>query len=96
MPVQRIPPERVDEELAKADEVRDPPVPVTAWLLLDGQHWPGRLLGWANDPNGGNDGLRGLVHGVREYAPGFETEFLTWVRAEHIAQRGAPTDRPGS
>jgi len=34
--------------------------------------------------NGSNDGWRGLVGGVREFAPGFGAEFLTWVRAEDI------------
>jgi hypothetical protein len=73
-------------ELDKCDELREPPVPVTAWLLLDSTAYDGLLYGWAADPNGGNDGWRGLVGGVREFAPGFWAEFLTWVRAEDVRQ----------
>ncbi|MGY1660774.1 hypothetical protein ACI78Q_06055 [Geodermatophilus sp. SYSU D00705] len=79
--------ERLDEELDKADELRDPPVPVVAWLHLDGQEWAGELYGWARNPNGADDGLRGLVLALREYAPGFWAEYLGWVGAEHIRQR---------
>jgi hypothetical protein len=78
---------QLDFELAQAEELRDPPVPVAVWLLLDGREHDGLLYGWAPNPRGANDGWRGLVRGVREFAPGFEAEFLTWVRAEDIRQR---------
>lgn len=79
--------DRLDFELDKCDELRDPPVPVTAWLLLDSAAHDGLLYGWAADPNGGDDGWRVLVGGVREFAPGFEAEFLSWVRAENLRLR---------
>lgn len=85
--VQRLPAGRLDEELAKADEVRDPPVLVWAWLTLDSREVRGELYGWADNPNGADDGLRGLVLAPREYAPGFWAEYLGWVRAEHVRQR---------
>ena len=85
--MQRVPPERLAEELGKVEDPRDPPVPVTAWLFLDGREWDGELLGWAVNPNGGDDGLRGLCVLAREYAPGFWTEALLWVPAEAIRQR---------
>ncbi|HEX2074280.1 MAG TPA: hypothetical protein VHF92_10880 [Geodermatophilus sp.] len=44
------------------------------------------MYGWAENPNGAEDGWRGLVYAVREYAAGFEAEFLGWVRAEDIAR----------
>lgn len=78
---------KLDYELTKLDERRDPPVPVTALLLFDCPEVDGLLYGWSTNPNGAGDGWRGLVRGVREFAPGFEAEFLTWVRAEHIRQR---------
>ena len=87
MDAQRLPPGRLDEELAKAEELRDPPVPVTVWLLLDGREWDGELLGWSQNPLGGDDGLRGLCVLAREYAPGFWTEVLLWVPAEAIRRR---------
>ncbi|MCW2904675.1 MAG: hypothetical protein JWO67_6940 [Streptosporangiaceae bacterium] len=79
---------QLDYELGKCDELRNPPVPVWAWLSLDGREWAGDLYGWAANPNGADDGWRGLVGGVREFAPGFGAEFLGWVPAEHIRQRG--------
>lgn len=85
--VQRVPPERLVYELGKATRVRNPPVPVTVWLVLDGCERDGVLLGWAENPNGADDGLRGLVVAEREYAPGFHAEFCGWVRADHIRQR---------
>ena len=77
----------VEYELSKADELRDPPVPVTAAHLFDGPEVAGLLYAWSANPNGADDGWRGLVRGVREFAPGFEAEFLTWVRAESIRPR---------
>ena len=59
----------------------------TTWLSLDGAAHDGLLCGWAANPNGGNDGWRGLVYLVREFAPGFSAEALHWVRAEVISQR---------
>ena len=47
----------------------------------------GLLYGWAANPNDANDGWRTLVTGVGEFAPRFEAEFLTWVRAEDVRQR---------
>jgi hypothetical protein len=79
--------ERLDEELAKVEDLRDPPVPVTAWLVLDGCDRDGLLYGWSADPRGADDGLRGLVVAVREYAPGFFAEYCGWVGADHIRRR---------
>jgi hypothetical protein len=78
---------QLDYELDKRDELQEPSVPVTAWLLVHGAAHDGLLYGWAANPNGGDDGWRGLIGGVREFAPGFAAEFLFWVRAEDIAQR---------
>lgn len=78
---------QLEYELGKCDELREPPPPVTAWLLLDSAAHDGLLHGWAANPNGSDDGWRGLVSGVRAFAAGFEAEFLTWVRAEDIRQR---------
>lgn len=73
---------QLDYELALCEEWREPPVPVTVRFL---DEWHDALLyGWAANPRGANDGWRGLVSGVREFAPGFHAEFLTWVRAENI------------
>lgn len=85
--VQRLREGWLEEELAKVEEVRDPPVPVVAWLALDGENHEGLLYGWAANPNGADDGWRGLVRAVREYARGFEAEFLGWVPAEHLQKR---------
>lgn len=74
----------LDYELDKCDELPEPTVPVNV-RFLDEWH-PAELYGWAANPNGSNDGWRGLVGGVREFSPGFEAEFLTWVRAEDIRQ----------
>ena len=46
MPVQSLRDDILEEQLDKLDEVRQPPVPVTAWLLLDERAWDGQLLGW--------------------------------------------------
>jgi hypothetical protein len=56
-------------------------------LLFDHPELDGLLFGWSANPNGSNDGWRALVYGVREFARGFEAEFVMWVRAEHIRQR---------
>ena len=66
---------------------RDPPVPVRVWLLIDGREWDGELLGWAPNPRGGDDGLRGLCLVVREFAPGFHAEGLHWVPVHDVRQR---------
>jgi hypothetical protein len=84
--VQRLREGWLEEELAKVEQVRDPPVPVMAWLAVDGENHEGLLYGWATNPNGADDGWRGLVRGVREYARWFEAEFLSWVRAEHVSR----------
>jgi hypothetical protein len=85
--VQRLRPGALDHELAKVEAPRDPPVPVTVWLSLDGCAWNGELFGWAANPNGANDGWRGLVLAPREFAPGFWAEYLGWARAEYISPR---------
>jgi hypothetical protein len=85
--VQRLPEGRLEYERAKVNQPREPPLPVWAWLPLDGREWVGELYGWAANPNGADDGWRGLVVAHREFAHGFWTEFLGWVRAEHIRQR---------
>ena len=86
MLTERISQQRLQYELGKVDDPRDPPVPVVAWLGLDSRNRAGVLYGWAVNPNGADDGWRGLVRVVREYAPGFEAEYLGWVRAEHISR----------
>lgn len=78
---------QLEYELDKCDELRTPPVPVTAWLHVDGAVHDCLLYGWAANPNGSNDGWRGLAYGVREFASGFDAEFLIWVRAEAITRR---------
>jgi hypothetical protein len=88
VPVQRPPEGRLDYERAKVEQPREPPVPVWAWLSLDSREWAGELFGWAANPNGADDGWRGLVVVPREFAPSFWTDFLGWVRVEHIRQRG--------
>ena len=87
--MQRMPRERIDEELAKADELRDPPVPVWARVMLGEPDLAGELYGWAANPNGADDGWRGLVLAPRQYAPGFWAEFLGWVSGDHIRKRPA-------
>ena len=62
-------------------------MPVSAWLFLDGREWDGELYGWSENPNGADDGWRGLVVGVREYAPGFLAEFCQWIPADSIRPR---------
>ena len=80
-------PGQLEEELAKVEQLRDPPVPVTVWLLLDGREHDADLLGWARSPNGDSGGLMGLVFLLREYAPGFHAELLTWAAVENIRPR---------
>lgn len=80
-------PGQLEYELAKVEARRDPPVPVTVWLLLDGAWHDAELLGWARNPNGSSGALMGLVFLVREYAPGFEAELLTWAPVENIRLR---------
>ena len=70
------------------DDLRDPPIPVVAWLTLDGEDREGLPYGWAENPCGADDGWRGLVGAAREYAPGFWAEYLGWVRAEQITCPG--------
>jgi hypothetical protein len=94
--VERLREGRLEYELAKLDRPREAPVPVTAWLLLDSAEHEGLLYGWAGDPNGAHEGWRGLVRGVRDYAPGFEEEFLSWVRAEDIPAAPRPDRLTGS
>jgi hypothetical protein len=77
---------QLEYELDKCDELRDPPVPVTAWLHIDSAAHDGLLYGWSANPNGANDGWRGLIFLIREFAPGFSAKLLTWVRAEGITR----------
>jgi hypothetical protein len=79
--------DQLDHELGKVEDLRDPPIPVMAWLLLDGAEHEGLLYGLAENPNGANDGWRGLVQLTREFAPGFWAQGLHWVPAERIRQR---------
>lgn len=85
--MQRLSCERIELELAKADEVRNPPVPVWAWLTREAREVAGHLLGWADDPNGAVEGRCGLVRAVGKIECGYWAEYLCWVRAEHIRQR---------
>jgi hypothetical protein len=85
----RVSAERWDRALDEVLDPRDPPVPVEVWLGMDARWWDGELHGWAPNPNGSSDELRGLVRGVREYAPGFWAEFLTWATIERVRQRDA-------
>ncbi len=79
--------ERLEYELGKVPtSCGNRPCPVVAWLALDNQHHTGLLYGWAENPNGADDGWRGLVSAVREYAAGFEAEYLGWVRAEDVTR----------
>ena len=84
MVTEHLRPGQVEAELVKVEDVRDPPVPVEAWLL--DAWWPAELHGWARNPRG-VDGMWGLCVGLREYAPGYAAEFCTWVAAEGIRQR---------
>jgi hypothetical protein len=53
-------------------------------LLTQARHLLQRQPRARRHPNGSNDGWRGLVFSVREFAPGFWAECLAWVRAEHV------------
>jgi hypothetical protein len=79
--------ERWEQALDQVMDPRDPPVAVEVWLGLDSRWWDGELHGWAPNPNGSGSELRGLVSGVREYAPGFWAEFLTWASVDRVRQR---------
>jgi hypothetical protein len=59
--VQRVQEGWLEYELTKVEQCREPPVPVWAWLSLDSREWAGELYGWAANPNGADDGWRGLV-----------------------------------
>ena len=83
----RVSPERRDAALDEVTDPRDPSVPVEVWLGLDARWWDGELHGWAPNPHGSSEELRGLVTGVREYAPGFFAEFLTWATVERVRRR---------
>ena len=85
--VQRLREGALRYELSKVEQPRDPAVPVWAWLPLDDREWASGLYGWAANPNGADDGWRGLVCAPREFAPGFWAEYLGWVRAVHIRRR---------
>jgi hypothetical protein len=56
-------------------------MPVYAWLSLDSREVAGDLLGWAENPDGSNDGLRGLVLAPQEFAP---QEFAPGHWAENL------------
>jgi len=79
--------ERLAEELRKVEQLRDPPVPVSFWLSIDSRETAGELHGWASNPNGADDGWRGLVIAPREYASGLWTTWVGWVRQESLRQR---------
>lgn len=84
----RVPREHVNAELAKADQRCEIPEPVWVWLTLDAAEAPGELLGWAENPTGDNDGRCGLVVAARRDEPNHWVQYLGWVRADHIRQRG--------
>ena len=79
--------ERLEQALGEVTDPREPPVPVQVWLGADARWWDGELHGWGTNPNGSSGELRGMVTGVREYAPGFWAEFLTWATVERVRQR---------
>ena len=79
--------ERLEQALGEITDPREPAVPVEVWLGADARWWEGVLHGWGTNPNGSSGELRGLVTGVREYAPGFWAEFLTWATVERVRQR---------
>lgn len=76
----------LEQELARVEDRRDPPVPVIVRTLLPGELVDVELLGWARAPRGA-EGIWGLVRGLREYAPGFWAEFLWWTAADSIRLR---------
>ena len=79
-----------DQRYRALDQVtdpREPPVPVEVFLGLDARWWDGELHGWGPNPNGSDGTLRGLVFGVREYAPGFWAEFVTWATVDRVPPR---------
>lgn len=86
MITEHLQPGRLERELAKVEERRDPPVPVVVRTLLDGETRDVQLHGWARSPRG-SEGLWGLVTGLREYAPGFWAEVCWWLAAENVRPR---------
>ena len=78
--------DRLAEELRKVEQRRERPVPVWFWLSIDSREAAGELHGWASNPNGAEDGWRGLVVAPREYAAGFWTTWVGWVRQEDLRQ----------
>ena len=87
MHLKRVPAERLEEELDKVTDPREPPVPVEVYLGLDARWWAGELHGWAPNPNGADDALRGLVVAPREFAPGYWSEYIGWVTQDRLRQR---------
>lgn len=90
---EHLAPGRLERELGKVEDRREPPVPVLVRTTLPGRLVDVALLGWAHAPNG-SPGLYGLVRGLREYAPGFWAEFLWWRRAEEL--RVLPAAQPAT
>lgn len=86
MVVQRVAPERIEQELARADERCDPPLPVWAWLIPHGRESAGVLLGWWASC-GSHASRRGLVLVTRDAGEGCRVEELIWVHADHIRRR---------
>lgn len=86
MRVQQLPDGRLDHELGKVTQPRTPPIPVIVWLHVDGAEHEALLHGWAANPNGADDGWRGLCVGAREYAAGYWTGFCMWVPAEKVRE----------
>lgn len=87
MPItEHLRPGQLEEELAKVEQPREPPVPVDVRPLMEGATAEMVLHGWARSPRG-TDGLWGLVTGLRTYAPGFEAEVCWWLAADNIRPR---------
>jgi len=85
--MQRVPRDRINAELAKADERLELPLPVWVWLTVDAAELAGEVLAWSENPSGYSDGRRGLVLAVRQISPDQWAQYLGWVRAEHIRRR---------
>ena len=76
----------LNDELAKCEHLRNPPVPVTVNRPLDDESWPGLLHGWADAPGGRTGGLRGLVTYQRDIGSGYVQDVVSWVKAADVRQ----------
>lgn len=78
--------EALERELARVEQLRDPPVPVHVVTMHPGEVRGGLLYGWSSNVTDDN-ALRGLVTYEREYARGFWTRLLNWSLAERLSPR---------